>query len=272
MPTLTAALRSEYQMLFDTCQIGEAHQAEVNKTAQRMLGAQERYEEVAGALGMPWHVVGVIHSMEGSLSFSTHLHNGDPLSARTVHVPAGRPLAGAPPFTWEESAIDALKLERYHTWSDWSLPGTLYKWETFNGWGYRRDHPDVKSPYLWSCTNHYTQGKYVSDGVWSPTARSRQVGAAALLRRLSELGAVDIEMDTELPELADLLGKTSKGILRYAPRVVTPGGAGLQQYLNTFPGIFLREDGKLGPRTSDAFRSVFGLYLAGDPRNEENMT
>ena len=47
---------------------------------------------------------------------------------------------------------------------------------------------------------------------------------------------------------------------------MTPGGIELQQFLNRFPGIFLREDGKLGPNSSAAYRQVFGHYLAGDPR------
>jgi hypothetical protein len=37
--------------------------------------------------------------------------------------------------------------------------------------------------------------------------------------------------------------------------------------LNTYPGIFLKVDGITGPKTSDAYRRVTGLYLPGDPRN-----
>jgi hypothetical protein len=47
---------------------------------------------------------------------------------------------------------------------------------------------------------------------------------------------------------------------------VTPGGFELQRFLNRFPGIFLKDDGKLGPRTSEACKQIFGCYLAGDPR------
>lgn len=263
MTTLTAALRAEYQTLFDTCQIRPERLAEVHRTAQRILDNQARYESVAAAAGMPWHVVGVIHNMEGSLNFATHLHNGDSLQRRTVQVPRGRPPTGEPPFTWEESALDALQLEGYTAWTDWSVPGTLYKWERYNGWGYRKYHPEVKSPYLWSFTNHYTRGKYSADGLWAPGLVSKQVGAAALLRRLAELSAIEVQVDVEDPALAKLL---RTGVLGYAPSKVTPGGMELQQFLNRFPGIFLREDGKLGQRTSDAFMEVFGQYLLGDPR------
>jgi len=39
-------------------------------------------------------------------SFKLHLHNGDPLTARTVNVPKGRPKTGQPPFAWGISAKD----------------------------------------------------------------------------------------------------------------------------------------------------------------------
>lgn len=267
MPTLTAALRADYQLLFDTCQIRIDKRSEVQGIADRIIGSRTRYEDVGSKLIVPWYVIGIIHNMEGSLNFNTHLHNGDPLTARTVQVPRGQPKTGNPPFTWEASAIDALTLQGYEKWKDWSIPGTLFKWESYNGWGYRDHHPDVKSPYLWSYTNHHERGKYVKDGIWDPNAISKQAGAACLLRRLAELGGLDeIKFDVTDPDLAESLANAETGALRYEPNSVTPGGVALQVFLNTFPGIFLQEDGKLGPHTSDAYRLVFGHYLAGDPR------
>jgi lysozyme family protein len=273
MPSLTSALRAEYQQLFDSCQIRPERQAEVDACAERALGHRLRYESVAQPLGLPWYVLAVIHSLEASARFDTHLHNGDPLSARTVHVPAGRPLAGAPPFGWEASATDALQLARYDRWDDWSVPGILFKWESYNGWGYRNAHPEVKSPYLWSYTNHYLRGKYVADGTFSASAVSKQVGAAALLRRLAEKGALSdavagtaaIRPATLTPAAAPTPAVPTAR-LHYDPDTVAADGIALQHFLNQFPGIFLREDGQLGPRSSDAFRLVFGQYLQGDPR------
>lgn len=133
---------------------------------------------------MPWRVVAVIHNMEGSLNFQTHLHNGDPLSGYTYHVPKGRLMEGHPVFTWEASAVDAMLLDALDR-EDWSTIGdTLLNIELFNGSGYLRFHPDVPSPYLFSWTNLYTRGKYVEDGHWSSTAISQQCGAAALLKNL----------------------------------------------------------------------------------------
>ncbi len=105
-----------------------------------------------------------------------------------MHIPAGRPVEGEPPFSWEESARDALRHQKFDDVDDWSLAGVLYQIEKYNGWGYRLHHPEVLSPYLWSFSNHYDRGKYIADGTWSETARSRQCGAAALIRRLEERG------------------------------------------------------------------------------------
>jgi hypothetical protein len=40
----------------------------------------------------------------------------------------------------------------------------------------------------------------------------------------------------------------------------------LQAFLNKLPEIFVKEDGKPGEKTSNAFKKVFGFYLKGDPR------
>lgn len=268
MPTLTDALRTEYQSMFDSCQINPAQQALINAQTDSIIAAKARYQGVSQPLGVPWCVTGVLHSMEAGLRFDRHLHNGDPLTARTVLVPRGRPASGAPPFTWEDSATDALRFEKYDSWADWSVPGILFKWELYNGWGYRKHHPDVKSPYLWSMTNHYLSGKYVADGVWSATAKSRQVGAAALLRRLAERGAMDAASFTATLPLEKVAKAIEQGkpAMRFQPQAESPRGVELQKFLNGFPGIFLREDGKLGPRSSDAMQQVFGQRLHGDRR------
>lgn len=99
MPSLTLTLREEYQTLFDTCDIRPHRQQAVATLVTQMAQNQARYDVIANATGIPWYVVGVIHNMESSLNFRTHLHNGDPLTKRTVHVPQGRPVSGAPPFT-----------------------------------------------------------------------------------------------------------------------------------------------------------------------------
>jgi hypothetical protein len=182
--------------------------------------------------------------MEANMSFSTHLHNGDPLTDRTKHVPEGRPKAGKPPFTWEESARDALMLEGLARWKEWTIPGTLYKLEAYNGWGYRDHHPGVLSPYLWSFSNHYARGKYVGDGQWSATAVSRQCGAAVLLKRLEEKGQTAVDPGPVVLELAN--PHMTGPIVKRAQRLLKKN-----KYGKFSPGDV---DGEYGPLTADAVR------------------
>jgi hypothetical protein len=210
--------------------------------------------------------------MESSQNFKKHLHNGDPLTARTVQVPAGRPKTGNPPFTWEESATDSLLLKKLNTWTDWTIPGTLYKLEEYNGWGYRRFHANVLSPYLWSFTNQYKSGKYVQDGKWSATAVSQQCGAAALLRRMAEKGTIQFNIEghplpASVPVEASVDPLASfEPLVTYSTKQKTPQAELLQKALNLLPGIFIKVDGFAGKDTSDALRKVTGHFLKGDPR------
>ena len=186
------AVQAEYSELWRTMTIRDAKAADINTTAGRILDRKTRYQAVETDTGVPWFVVGVIHAMECGLRFDRHLHCGDPLTARTVHVPKGRPKA--PPadgqrYSWLESAVDALEIKNLGAIQDWTVERICYELERFNGWGYRNYHSDVLSPYLWSGTNHYTRGKYVADGKWSSSAVSGQSGAMALIKRLAELDA-----------------------------------------------------------------------------------
>jgi lysozyme family protein len=206
MAAMTNAQRRRYELLYESCLCRPKRKASVNALARRIRANRKRYEKVGKAVGVPWYVVGIIHSLEAGGNFTRHLHNGDPLAARTVHVPAGRPKTGRPPFTWEQSAIDALRGRGLGAWRDWSVPGTLYQLESYNGFGYRDHHPTVPSPYLWSFSTHYTRGKYVADGRFSATAVSQQVGAALLLRQLvgsPQNGRVAIPTGPRILQLAN---------------------------------------------------------------------
>jgi len=259
---LTDRLRAEYDDLFSRCIIRPERSVGVQATLAAIDRHRPRYEAVESRLGVPWHFVAVVHAMESSLDFSKHLHNGDPLTARTVQAPAGRPKGGAPPFSWEESAADALTIKRLDQWSDWSAAGTLYRLEGYNGYGYRLYHPEVPSPYLWSFSSLYTSGKYVKDGVWSPSARSLQCGAAVLLRRMAELGRLTFGVSTPAAAPAPA---AAAPMIAYSSQVV-PGALELQEFLNRLPGLYVKPDGKPGKRTSEALRKATGHYLSGDPR------
>jgi lysozyme family protein len=199
---LTPALKNEYERLWNTCEVRPERRVAAGDISNRIVGKRSRYEAAGKPHGVPWYVVGIIHQLEGSGNFQTHLHNGDPLTARTVHEPAGRPANGSPPFTWEFSAADALVNDGLSTWRDWSIPGTLFVLERFNGFGYRKSSIAINSPYLWSFSKHYTQGKFISDKVYSPTAVSAQCGAAVLLLELAKQGLV----------AADVLKRGDRGL------------------------------------------------------------
>jgi lysozyme family protein len=190
-----AQVKAEYAALWRDSTLDESHRDEVSSVARKILALRPRYEPIFDATGVPWFVIGIIHAMECSKfpECSQHLHNGDPLYRRTRLVPAGRPAKGTAPFTFEESAIDALTMDgkEFNKITDWSIERVAYCLELYNGWGYRGR--GIHSPYLWSYTSAYSGGKYVRDHVWSSTAVSEQVGGMALLKMLMEIdpSAVD---------------------------------------------------------------------------------
>ncbi len=255
----TPALRREYENLFNTCAIIPKWAQAIETTISALQSNKRRYESVA--IGVPWFFVAAIHNMESSLNFTKHLHNGDPLSSRTIQVPAGRPKNGGPPFTWEQSANDALSMHALNANTDWSLAGTLYQLERYNGWGYRLYHTHVLSPYLWSFSTHYPSGKYLADGKWSDTAISRQCGSAVLLRRMAEHGQIAFVDQPGSQPLA-----VAYSMKKSADPTVVARVEDLQKWLNTLPSVFVKVDGIPGDRTSDAYKKATGSYLPGDPR------
>src|SRR6476659_3295528 len=100
---------------------------EVDSIVDRIVRHKEGYQAIERLTRVPWFAIAVIHSLEAGGDFNRHLHNGDPLTALT----------------------------------DWSVEHLAYMLEAFNGFGYRTNHPNVKSPYLWSYSNHYTKPESV---------------------------------------------------------------------------------------------------------------
>ena len=219
-PPLSQGLADEYGNLFARAAIRPEHQFEIDAVVTRIFDPHNlaQYQEVEARIGVPAYVVGIIHSLEASLSFTTHLHNGDPLTAQTVHVPAGRPPTGNPPFRWLDSAIDALTVHDLDKWTNWTISGIAYVLERYNGFGYRLNHPQVKSPYLWSFTTIYTAGRYVADGQFSATSVSRQCGGMALLKRMIERGNVSLAVPATPPD---------SGEVELTPKVSPEGGAAM---------------------------------------------
>lgn len=180
-----------YRQLFATCEIRTDKRSTVQWYLTRITDPARRknYEAVTERTCVPWYVVAIIHGMECSFDMSSHLHNGDPLRAKTVRVPAGRPVPWLPPSDWVSSATDALRYDKLDEQADWDLANTLYRWESYNGWRSRLLY-SINTPYLWSFSNHYTKGKFVRDNVWDGNAVSNQCGAAVMLKALIEAGTI----------------------------------------------------------------------------------
>jgi lysozyme family protein len=189
--------------------------AAVNKIAREDAAA--RYRRVEEKTGVPWWFVGVLHMMETSQRFNAHLHNGDPLSAETVRVPARRPVNWQPGMPWELSAADALMNgdHRLHEVEDWSLGNALRLMERYNGLGYRKRKR--MSPYIWSGSTFFDKGKFVADGQFDPDATSDQVGGALLIRRLADKGFVSISSGSAIsPKPASVLGSADLAAMDFS--------------------------------------------------------
>jgi lysozyme family protein len=187
MPAYSPELAASYAELWSTAQLIPDRVHLIDQVADRImaLDAWSEYQTVERAIGVPAHVVGIIHQREASGNFRCHLHNGDPLSERTVHVPEGRPPPPAqPPFSWVQSATDALTMpgQKLDKWTDWSAAGIAFILERYNGWGYRKH--GINSPYLWGFTTAYDRGLFVADGQWDADAVNGNPGGMAILRVL----------------------------------------------------------------------------------------
>jgi lysozyme family protein len=233
-----AALSDEYVTFFKRAGFRSAAARDDAVRFAKIAAANKAvYKEAGDPLGIPWWFVATLHMLEASFNFNTHLHNGDPLNKRTVQVPKGRPVDGGPPFTWSQSARDALTFENLAGLKDWSLARALHRFEAFNGFGYRQKQ--IPSPYLWSMTKIYSKGKFVKDGMFSKTAVSKQCGAAALLMALADIGAVapleiaglpEGEADAQLSDGIDA-GPAAAGAV---PNIdgAFPAGHGFEQFFN----------------------------------------
>lgn len=181
-PTFEAA-RAGYGNLWRAAAVkGGQDDANAELFAGKILAAEDRYKAVQAATGVPWFFVGALHMREASCNFGGVLHNGQQIigtGQRTTLVPAGR----GPFATWEESAIDALKGKGLDDVPSWPIERMLYEAERYNGWGYLGK---TNSPYVWAGTTQEQTGKYVADHVWDASADDKQLGVAAVLKRLAE--------------------------------------------------------------------------------------
>jgi lysozyme family protein len=187
------SLEKEYTNLISTMEVRPEWKDAIDRRARAILANKSRYQEVSATTGVPWMLIGVIHSMESGLDFNGILHNGEKIigtGKKTKLGPKGR----GPFSSWEEAAQDALTYDGLDKITDWSDEQVCYALEKYNGFGYRTRNTGVNSPYLWSGSNHYTTGKFVEEkrggkivSLYKPALKSGQTGAFLLFKRLSEI-------------------------------------------------------------------------------------
>jgi lysozyme family protein len=194
------AVKAGYGNLWRSMTIRPERRAQLERATAKVLRGKSRYLAVERITGVPWFVTGLEHYREADCDFACHLHNGDNghpdaqgrLTVRTHQVPPGRPKSD-PPWTWEESARDALSIDGLDKvdWAVEPIARLLYMTEKFNGLGYFGHN--VNSPYVWAGSNHYgdpndpeQHGKFTGDHQFSSGVIDSQLGCAPLLAVLME--------------------------------------------------------------------------------------
>ena len=278
-PPPTERAEARLARMYRECEIWPERVDEIDRAyVMPIVRKRSTYVEVGAELGIPWWFVAVVHGLESGFRFTRHLHNGDPLRARTVRRPRGRPEKGKPPFTWHESAVDALRSRSRDARGNWTLGATLDRLERYNGLGYRKRH--LPSPYLWSFSRHYKRGKYVKDGQFDPEAVSKQCGGATLMRRLEDRGFINtrrpLDADAGAIAASELAAETARTITG-ASRTRTRGGLGgeglslasaFRKYARTeldFPGEVARDQRDDAAKVGAVQRVQEWLTLGGSP-------
>lgn len=171
----------EYAAQWDRMKINGSRADEFDRLAHKAMIYKPRYEAIAQRTGVPWYMIAALHRRESDADFRTYLGNGEPLNRRTRLVPKGR----GPFSSFEDGAVDALRIDGLSSVKDWRLEKILYYCELFNGTGY--NNRGLPSPYLWGGTNVQRPGKYVADGKFDPRAMDTQPGCAPLLAAIDRL-------------------------------------------------------------------------------------
>ena len=187
-------VKSDYTHRWAAMEIHSNRLAAIIAIADKIIKNKNSYIILQKQTGVPWYFIGLLHFRESSCSFNRHLHNGDPLINRTYRIPPGRPL-GQPPFTFEESAIDALNMMGYTKIKTWTIEQIAYRCEMFNGFGYR-DY-GVPSAYLWSGTNQYEIGKFIKDHVFDANVVDVQQGCMAVFKIILDKTNEQVTIENE---------------------------------------------------------------------------
>jgi len=208
---------------------------------------KSRYEAVSKETNVPAKLIAAIHYRECSGDFTKYLHQGDPLGKAAVRVPKNIPLF----HDWHKAAVHAINMkksiqENVGITAETTDPAALATFaEAYNGLGYH--NKGRVSPYVYSGTDAYTGGKYVKDGVFSATAKDKQLGVLMMMGSIGGLEGGDLGPLT--PEKA--WARVLSGGVALRQGADGPGVEHLQALLKA-AGQDVTVDGDFGPGTRRA--------------------
>lgn len=276
-----AALAEEYAGWVAHCRPLPERVHEVDFVAHRLtkLGALDHLDRVHQLTDIPIVVMAPIGERECGFDFTKNWGQGDPLTHPSVNEPRGRPPLGAPPndrfpVTWEYAALDAFTVcDRLNVLSvaEWTLPYACWKWEGYNGFGYRAH--GIRTPYVVGGTNLQQRGKYTSDGKFDPAHMDGQLGALPIAMRMIEIvpglslaAAIEVAAAPSLPPAVAPVPLGVGGGLTGARWVQ----ASLNLILHLDPPLVV--DGSYGKRTRAAVRRAQSeLGLVGDGLVDDDL-
>lgn len=196
------ALAPEYAAYLSRMAVTASKTGQIDGAAKKILKAEniDCYSAAVEGTAIPPAFIGALELREDNCDPTRALGQGDPWNRVSTHVPRGKG-----PF---QSRLDAMKFyiafdhidDRSHPWS---MEFACYKGELWNGLG-PRGH-GRPTGYLWAGTSIYDRpngpgGKYIGDGVWSPTTYDTQLGIVPVLLRIAQLRP-DLSIGTALPHI-----------------------------------------------------------------------
>lgn len=259
MSDTMAALSQDYTSTLAGARVIPSYAHEIDLVARKLLTFTPRYETVQKETGVPVVWLATIFEREASSRFNLYFGNGDPLDRVTTHVPKNRgPFSG--PNAWVDGTLDALRIDHIGAITSWVQ--FCYDGELWNGLGPR--HHGVHTGYLWGGMTPYTGGKYIADGVWSPTYYDKQLGIVPVALRMIEIDqSLKFASDTTLIDVAPLPPIAHPIMQNVNPKWV-------QNSLNRLriQGTPLLVDGNIGRGTRSvvrAFQIKNRLFVDGIP-------
>jgi len=183
------ALKAEYAAYLAHMTVTPSKAGQVDAAAKRILRPENIgvYSAAVEGTSIPPAFIGVLELRESNCDPTRALGQGDRWDRVSVNVPRGKG-----PF---KSRLDAMKFYIHYDHLDdqsqpWSMEYACYRGERWNGFGPRAH--GRPTGYLWAATSIYDKptglgGKYVSDGVWSPSTYDVQLGIVPVLLRIAQL-------------------------------------------------------------------------------------